>query len=172
VFGLLAAARAGAPAEREHAAALLARWRDESNLPLAHAAIALFDAIVARRRGDIRTAGERGRSAAEGFAAVGWFGFERQAIAMAPAGSSSAVRDAQHVEAQAGAVRILSERQRQIAELVAAGKPNKTIAATLQISEKTVEKHLSAIYEKLGVMSRAQLVGHIAGAGSPAGGTS
>ena len=39
--------------------------------------------------------------------------------------------------------------------LVAAGKTNRAIAADLVISEKTVARHVSNIFAKLGVSSRA-----------------
>ena len=51
----------------------------------------------------------------------------------------------------------LSERERSIAELVAEGRSNKEVAATLFISGKTVENNLSRIYAKLGVRSRTEL---------------
>ena len=41
--------------------------------------------------------------------------------------------------------------------LVAAGKANKEVAASLFLSEKTIEHHLSRIYAKLGVRSRVEL---------------
>jgi len=44
-----------------------------------------------------------------------------------------------------------------VADEVAAGKTNREIAATLFLSEKTVENHLSRIYSKLDVHSRAAL---------------
>jgi DNA-binding NarL/FixJ family response regulator len=40
--------------------------------------------------------------------------------------------------------------------LVAAGKTNRAIATELFISEKTVARHISNIFTKLGVSSRAQ----------------
>jgi DNA-binding NarL/FixJ family response regulator len=43
----------------------------------------------------------------------------------------------------------------QVLRLVAAGKTNRDIAAALFISEKTVARHLSNIFDKLGVSSRA-----------------
>ncbi|MDT3439828.1 AAA family ATPase [Pseudofrankia sp. BMG5.37] len=49
----------------------------------------------------------------------------------------------------------LSARERQIAELVAAGQTNKQIAAELFVSEKTVESHVTKVLAKLGVPSRA-----------------
>jgi DNA-binding CsgD family transcriptional regulator len=51
----------------------------------------------------------------------------------------------------------LSPRERDVADHVAAGKTNREIAATLFLSEKTVENHLSRIYNKLDVHSRAAL---------------
>jgi DNA-binding NarL/FixJ family response regulator len=49
----------------------------------------------------------------------------------------------------------LSQREREIAELVAIGKTNQQIGDALFISAKTVETHLSCIFTKLGVRSRA-----------------
>lgn len=51
----------------------------------------------------------------------------------------------------------LSGAERQVAEQAAAGQSNKQIAAALFISEKTVEMHLSNVYRKFGIRSRAQL---------------
>jgi DNA-binding CsgD family transcriptional regulator len=51
----------------------------------------------------------------------------------------------------------LTERERDIAELVAAGSSNKQVAARLYLSEKTVENALTRVYAKLGVRSRTQL---------------
>jgi class 3 adenylate cyclase/DNA-binding CsgD family transcriptional regulator len=49
----------------------------------------------------------------------------------------------------------LTEREAEVLRLVAAGKSNRAIAAELYLSEKTVESHLSHIFTKLGVNSRA-----------------
>jgi DNA-binding CsgD family transcriptional regulator len=51
----------------------------------------------------------------------------------------------------------LSEREREIAGLVAGGQSNKQVAATLYLSEKTIENALTRVYAKLGVRTRAQL---------------
>jgi DNA-binding CsgD family transcriptional regulator len=48
----------------------------------------------------------------------------------------------------------LSERQAQVLRLVAAGKTNRDIAEALFITEKTVARHVSNIFDKLGVSSR------------------
>lgn len=52
-------------------------------------------------------------------------------------------------------VRLLTERELEVLRLVTSGKSNKAIAAELFVSEKTVERHASNIFTKLGVSSRA-----------------
>jgi len=51
----------------------------------------------------------------------------------------------------------LTEAESRIAELVAAGRSNKDVAAALFVSVKTVEVTLTHIYQKTGVHSRAEL---------------
>ena len=48
----------------------------------------------------------------------------------------------------------LSERELQVLRLLAAGKTNRAIGDELFISEKTVARHVSNIFDKLGVSSR------------------
>jgi DNA-binding CsgD family transcriptional regulator len=56
----------------------------------------------------------------------------------------------------------LSRREIQVAELVLRGHGNSQIAATLGIAPATTKKHLSSIFEKVGVTSRAQLASKLA----------
>lgn len=56
---------------------------------------------------------------------------------------------------------ILSPREQEIARMVAAGYPNKTIAAVLDISSWTVGTHLRRVFAKLGVGSRAAMVARL-----------
>jgi DNA-binding NarL/FixJ family response regulator len=50
----------------------------------------------------------------------------------------------------------LSEREREVLQLLVAGMANKLIARRLQISEKTVKSHLTRIFRELGVTDRTQ----------------
>ena len=52
----------------------------------------------------------------------------------------------------------LSDREREVMELVVQGQSSKLIARTLGISHRTVELHRNHIFEKLGVQSVAELV--------------
>ena len=53
---------------------------------------------------------------------------------------------------------LLSAREAQVARAVSAGRSNKEVAEKMFISERTVKAHLGAIFEKLGVRDRLQLV--------------
>ncbi|WP_457334481.1 response regulator transcription factor [Rhizobacter sp. P5_C2] len=55
----------------------------------------------------------------------------------------------------------LSPREQEIARMVAAGHPSKAIAQVLNISSWTVGTHLRRIFAKLGVKSRAAMVGRL-----------
>jgi DNA-binding CsgD family transcriptional regulator len=55
----------------------------------------------------------------------------------------------------------LSETERQIVELVVAGRRNREVAAELSLSPNTVAWNLSKIYRKLGVSSRTELAAHM-----------
>jgi DNA-binding NarL/FixJ family response regulator len=51
----------------------------------------------------------------------------------------------------------LSNREREIAERVAAGKTNRQIAADLVVSVRTVDHHVASIFRKLGIQKREEL---------------
>jgi DNA-binding CsgD family transcriptional regulator len=62
----------------------------------------------------------------------------------------------------------LTAQELQVARVVAAGASNAEAASQLFLSPKTVEKHLTSAYRKLGLRSRAQLAAMFA-ANAPAG---
>ncbi|MGD9857755.1 MAG: PAS domain S-box protein, partial [Planctomycetaceae bacterium] len=53
---------------------------------------------------------------------------------------------------------LLSGREREVLDLVVAGKANKVIAQRLEITERTVEKHRASVMRKLQAQSAAELV--------------
>src|SRR4051812_39889775 len=61
-----------------------------------------------------------------------------------------------------GPLAALSDREREVAELVAAGGTNREIAAELFLSKRTVDTHLAHVFEKLGVSSRAAVAAVVA----------
>ena len=61
----------------------------------------------------------------------------------------------------------LTAREAQVARAVVAGRSNKEVAALLFISERTVKAHLGAVFEKLGVRDRLQLVLRLAASAAP-----
>ncbi|MDO8933936.1 MAG: response regulator [Rhodocyclaceae bacterium] len=73
-------------------------------------------------------------------------------------------RDAEQREAVAASasaasrLAALTPREREVLDLVVAGKLNKVIADQLAISPKTVEVHRARVMEKMGVRSVAELV--------------
>jgi DNA-binding NarL/FixJ family response regulator len=59
-------------------------------------------------------------------------------------------------ESQKSVIDSLTEREREILNLLAQGLSNKLIAAQLYLSVRTVEGHLATIYARLGVHSRTE----------------
>lgn len=52
----------------------------------------------------------------------------------------------------------LTRRQSELLELLAQGRDNSQIAATLGLSEKTIRNHITGVFAKLEVVSRAQAI--------------
>jgi DNA-binding NarL/FixJ family response regulator len=50
----------------------------------------------------------------------------------------------------------LTDREREVLQLVTRGLPNKLIARELGISEKTVKAHLTTVFQRIGVTDRVQ----------------
>jgi DNA-binding NarL/FixJ family response regulator len=71
--------------------------------------------------------------------------------------------------AQPAAFPELTDRERELLALVAAGRDNRAIAGELYLSEKTVRNHVSNIFSKLQVASRAEaiILAREAGLGAP-----
>jgi ATP/maltotriose-dependent transcriptional regulator MalT len=52
----------------------------------------------------------------------------------------------------------LSDREREVVSLIAAGSTNREIAEQLYLSPHTVKEYTSGLYRKLGVRNRAEAV--------------
>jgi two-component system response regulator DesR len=57
-----------------------------------------------------------------------------------------------------GSAPLLSEREREVLGLIAAGSTNREIAAALHLSPHTVKEHTSSLYRKLKAKNRAEAV--------------
>lgn len=62
---------------------------------------------------------------------------------------------------------VLSPREIEVARLAADGAANREIAEKLGITERTVKAHMGAVFEKLGVRDRLQLVLHMSRLSAP-----
>lgn len=60
---------------------------------------------------------------------------------------------------------LLSDREREVLDLLASGLQNKQVASRLGISPRTVERHCDSIYAKLGVRTRTEAVVRALGSG-------
>jgi FixJ family two-component response regulator len=79
------------------------------------------------------------------------------AIAAAIRHSAEDIDEAGRRHAAEAMLAQFSPREREVAQLVAQGQPNKLIASNLNISEKTVHIHRQHVMEKAGVSSAAEL---------------
>jgi DNA-binding CsgD family transcriptional regulator len=102
-----------------------------------------------RHWGAARDALDRAAAAFDELGSAGWAGQARSELARA-----GARRPAQRGE--------LTPAERRVAELAAEGLANKEIARALVVTVSTVEFHLSNVYAKLGVRSRAALAARLA----------
>jgi DNA-binding CsgD family transcriptional regulator len=66
----------------------------------------------------------------------------------------------QQAAASGGSTGVLTPRETEVLRLLAAGKSNRAIAVELVLSEKTVARHVSNIFDKLGLSSRSAAVAY------------
>jgi DNA-binding CsgD family transcriptional regulator/tetratricopeptide (TPR) repeat protein len=112
----------------------------------------LVSAALHRRRRQRALARETLVVAREEFAALGAAGWE-----------AFADRELTRLGLHRDEPRDLTPSERRIAELASSGLTTAAVASRLSISAKTVEAHLTHIYAKLGIHSRAELGRWIAG---------
>ncbi|WP_251006812.1 helix-turn-helix transcriptional regulator [Agromyces sp. ISL-38] len=141
----LASARAAVALAEGHAAdalpllrAAATTWR-EIDAPYETATVSVLIAAACRDLADEEAAVFELRSAAEVFARLG---------------ALPDLRRVEHLLAPGDGAHGLSAREMEVLRLVANGKTNHAIAAELFLSERTVDRHVSNIFDKLGVRSR------------------
>jgi DNA-binding CsgD family transcriptional regulator len=140
--GLLAAAEG----RSEDAFAALARALAEPEVPLERARTLLALGVSRRRAKQKRPAREALEDAIAAFDELGATAWAQRAREeLARVGGRRASPDG------------LSATERRVADLVAAGRSNKEVAAELFLSVKAVEANLSRVYRKLGVRTRTEL---------------
>jgi DNA-binding CsgD family transcriptional regulator len=147
--GLVAAARK----DVDEALALLAdavAQHEAVGDPFGRARALLALGVTRRRARQKRPAREAIESAEAGFEALG--------------AASWAQRARDELGAIGGRTRSdgLTPAERRVADLVAAGRTNAEVAATLFLAERTVASHLTRVYSKLGVRSRTELARKLA----------
>lgn len=113
----------------------------------------------AGRRRDARGQLREALATFERLGAAGWA--ERARSELRASGQTLQKRDVDTADR-------LTPQELQIALQVAEGKTNKEVGAALFLSHKTVEFHLSRIYRKLDISSRAELIRRFAESGAPA----
>lgn len=82
----------------------------------------------------------------------------RQAISVAKSGLVMVDPHLHGASGSSDITHLLTDNERAVLKLVAEGKSNKTIAEELFSSEKTVERHLTAVYHKLDLDGKSKVV--------------
>jgi DNA-binding CsgD family transcriptional regulator len=119
-------------------------WRawQELEVPFEVARVRVLLGLACRALGDDDTASLELEAARDGFARLG-------------AAPDLARIESLYLNATSDDDHRLTRRELQVLRLVAGGETNKAIATELVLSERTVDRHVSNIFTKLGVTSRA-----------------
>ena len=118
--------------------------------------LSMFDQRSAQKVREALGAADLDAAFAEGAA----YSFE-QAVTLA-LGKQDAGERARQGRERVASTGVLTQREHEIAQLLAKGLSNKAIAARLVISQRTVESHVDHILSKLGLSSRAQVASWVA----------
>jgi len=121
-----------------------------AEFPFEHARIALAQGMWLRRNKRHTEARAVLESAAENFDRLGARPWAQRAGAELRAAGAT-------VKPTLGETIVLSAQERRIAELAAAGRTSREIAAHVHLSPRTVDSHLTGAFRKLGVTRRAAL---------------
>jgi DNA-binding NarL/FixJ family response regulator len=148
----LAARYAELDEARLAADALVALVASERAYVKAHALLARAHVLV--RCGERNAGVDRAGDAARAFSAMGlrrWMN-EAMMLLLRPDGTNASRQRGRRSDGAA-----LTGREQQVAHLIRRGASNREVAVALQISEHTVERHVSSILGRLGLRSRWQI---------------
>ncbi len=171
---IVAAVEVGDEATRRNALAFLPVIEGASSVPIYAATALHVRALAASRAGDGAEARAHASRAGARYRELGWPLHEARCLELAAEPEAAAAAylaadasaDVRRLESRrpepAASAFALSRRELQIAALVAAGTPNKGLAERLDVSQRTVEKHLTSIYGKLGLRNRSELAAFVA----------
>ena len=134
-------------------------FHEAERVPFEHARTHLVYGERLRRAGERKHAREQLRAALRAFDDLG-------ARAWAQRARDELAATGERLRSASDARESLTPRELQIALAVAEGASNNEVAAALYVTPKTVEYHLTRVYRKLGLRSRAEVVRHFV-AGSP-----
>ena len=168
---LATARRVGAPGvlglSLRHAAAAAGA---EERLPLLQEAVSVLEQSSARLE-LAHALADLGRELSRAGMRRDGRGAQRKAMELAQECGAIALADSARSELQAGPGRraridltgpaALTAAESRVCRQAAEGRTNREIAQALFVTEKTVERHLSSAYQKLGVRSRFQLLAAI-----------
>ncbi|RKT19080.1 regulatory LuxR family protein [Streptomyces sp. 1114.5] len=124
----------------------------------AHAAVGPDEQVAAALESSADRALARG-----GRAAAASFGEPLGMEAFAERARRELLATGETVRKRAPGAPVLTPQEAQIARLAAGGHPNAEIGARLFLSPRTVEWHLRKVFAKLGISSRRELDGALAG---------
>jgi len=169
----LAAAELGDEATRAAAFDRIADLEAMPAVPMYAVTAVHLKALRADRNGDVQNASRFAHEALVRYRDLGWplheaaclelLGERKRAAAryrkLHVPGTLRGLQSGQGHSPERG---ILSEREHQIASLVAKGSVNKHIADLLAVNQRTIEKHLTSIYGKLGIRNRSELAAFMA----------
>ena len=154
----------GDGAAAAHIALAAAERAERHALPIEAARCRILAAKALARDRKLRAATAEHVRATDDLRRSGAHGFRTQAedeLQRLTRGSASAAI------AGAEGVAALTDRERRIAELVRDGHTNRQIAASIHVSEKSVERSMSRIFAKLGVSSRTAVALRVAAEEDP-----
>jgi len=166
---LLAAMELGDSATQRRAGGFLAQLDALAHLEI-YAATALYVRALQAAGECPSGVSDLAAGAARAYTTLGWATYEAQCLELAGETREAAALwkrmgatgELQRMHRSAGPGSPLSAREREIAALIADGTPNRVLAERFAINQRTVEKHLTSIYAKLGLRNRSELAAFVA----------